>query len=58
MNAIELTKHVYALENKLIETERKIQYLEILTEKLELRLTDLEIDVRMSQKMRAPGGEK
>lgn len=46
MNATELTKVVANLENRLIEAEKKIDYLEQLTAKLQLRIEDLEIDVR------------
>lgn len=46
MNAAELTKIVVSLENRLIEAEKKIDYLEQLTAKQQLRIEDLEIDVR------------
>ena len=46
MNAIELTKVVASLENRLIEAEKKIEFLEQVTEKQALRIQDLEIDVR------------
>ena len=46
MNAQELTKYVAKIENRLIEAEKKIRYLENLTEKQQLKIQDLEIDVR------------
>ena len=46
MNAIELTKVVTDLERRLNEAEKKIEFLEQVTEKQALRIQDLEIDVR------------
>lgn len=47
MNAQELTKYVAKLENRLIEAEKTIKFLEQLTEKQQLRIEDLEIEIRM-----------
>ena len=46
MNAVELTKYVANLENRLIDAEKKIRFLEDLAEKQQIRIQDLEIDVR------------
>lgn len=46
MNAQELTKYVAKLENRLIEVEKTVKYLEQLTEKQQLRIEDLEIEIR------------
>lgn len=48
MNAQELTKQFYQMSNDLIELKKAVQYLEMENEKLRLRLSDLEIDVRMT----------
>lgn len=46
MNAQELTKYIAALENRLIEAEKEIEFLKDKVEKHELKISDLEWDVR------------
>lgn len=46
MNAQELTKVVTRLENELIEVKKDLEFLKQENEKLRLKVSDLEIDVR------------
>lgn len=46
MNAQELTKKVIEQENRIINLENEIKYLQDTVDKLTLRLSDLEIDVK------------
>ena len=49
MNAIELTKAVNELGNRVIELEHKVNYLENENDKLRLLLNDLKMDVKMME---------
>lgn len=53
MDAKELTVKYYKDHERLDELERKCSYLSMVVEKLELRLKDAEIDLKMLQKSRA-----
>ena len=50
MDARELTEKYYKDHEKLNELERKVNYLEQVLEKLQLKVNDLDIDVRMIRK--------
>ena len=52
MDARELTKKFYELENIIYDYRKRIEYLEDVNRKMEIRVKDLEVDVRMSQNMR------
>ena len=49
MNAIELTKMVNEMSNRLIELEHKVNYLENENDKQRLLLNDLKMDVKMME---------
>lgn len=52
MDARELTKKFYELENINYDFRKRIEYLEDVNRKMEMRLKDLEVDLRMQQNMR------
>ena len=52
MDARELTKKFYELENIIYDYRKRIEYLEDVNRKMEMRVKDLEIDVRMNKNMR------
>ena len=51
MNAQELTKVVNKLENQIIEIEKTVKYLNHMTDKMVVRIYDLEMDMKQ---MRGP----
>lgn len=52
MDARELTKKVYELENIIYDLRKRIEYLEDVNRKLEMYVDDLQIDVKMLSNMR------
>ena len=52
MDARELTKKFYELENIICDYRKRIEYLEDVNRKMEMRLKDLEVDVRMNNDTR------
>ena len=52
MDARELTKKFYELENIIYDYRKRIEYLEDVNRKMEMRVKDLEVDVRMDKNMR------
>ena len=52
MDARELTKKVYELENIIYDLRKRIEYLEDINRKLEMYVDDLQIDVKMLENMR------
>lgn len=52
MDAKELTKRFYELENKLIDATNQIKYMAQELEKQRLLISDMKIDVEMLQKGR------
>lgn len=50
MNAQELTKYVTKLENRIIELEKNVKYLNHMIDKYAVRIYDLEIDMKQLQK--------
>ena len=50
MDARELTKVVDKQRGEITDLQKRVSYLEQVTEKLELRIRDMEIDLKMLQK--------
>lgn len=50
MDARELTKKYYDLNNQIIELSKKVEFLEQENSKLRMQVDDLKIDVKMLQK--------
>ena len=50
MDARELTREYGELVRRIDELEKKVGYLETLTEKQELKINDMQIDLKMSRR--------
>lgn len=49
MDARELTKRYYEMDNKILILQRKCEYLELTVEKLLMRMGDAEVDIKSIQ---------
>ena len=52
MNAKELTEKYWKQKEEIAELQRKVNYLEAVVEKTELKVRDMEVDVKMMQSRR------